>query len=957
MLELLIAHHSDIDGCKLTILSAETGVKPVSKMGAVAVAEGNGTKFTEQEMIAEYRKLIKLRDDVFANKHPVLKLSKRPANLGKSSSATGQSISAVSSSPPVPNGIHKPSFTADSQPTQHFSTHTPNHLSNPVLPNSVLPNPSNARKIPTPASAPSGIDPIFLTKSDVLVRAEIQQKRQRIERMLEEQQLHQKRLITSKKTSDQEISLSFDVTEILRKAQELVKPVKIHQNTRANEGPSSSDSFDENTYYSSQMNESTTTEEVDESGKWRPHRICRFFLKGETCRYGDNCTFSHDPALKQKLEADGSQAMDLDSVNADEQISSRPTDPPKHVLRSEMLPQPPAKEVSTESQRVAELEEQLRIAKSQLQGYSEAQASSHAKETHESQEEPAYSPPGPDEFGRDVGLREHEVRKSVFHPTQRPTTNLQATGRERPKRNEHLPSPSTNDVRVVRNHITSPIAPQPARVSPLAVAKVPQIAQIQRNHGESRRPSRASNADEMTSGQSPKASSQPVSSRKRRRGPDSGEQVRNVIPRRDVSSPEVRVKEEPTSPPLFNDSSEIRRLRQRQEPSRTLYVDTGAPQYRDFEPVLYHPRPLDLPPQAIAPDDRRPLTPLARRVITRNGQHYFANEEPDLRRVVSARQVRAPASPAPYSAQYSAPQARATRAVSQVYISPTGRGAPIHYRSSVQPQSATFVAHDRSPSPPRRTQQSPVEPAPIAMAPPPRRIMVDQWGQRFMEAPISAERQASAAPILRRSEIDPHYEPVVAHGRSVRQPQFVSVNEESRYVQRVPSPMSPGLYEYPPPERVRHPVHRRSGYYDADPYATRVEGTKVAPHSETRSASHYDKAVGPREGVVRMQSVRPTERNYELPREHIPRVQSVRPQQPRIVNLGERQEARGQGSRQVSVLGDDGAIHQVSYAMDDRPRYQYNNPVQERGGFVEEMQNVGGMYEVPGESLNRRAVQ
>ncbi|MCJ1454050.1 hypothetical protein MMC28_004400 [Mycoblastus sanguinarius] len=921
-------------------------------MAADAVTESNGPKYTEQQLIAEYLKIIKLRDDVFAGVHPTLKLPKQQVGVGKALSNPDLSPSVALSSSQLPNGVHKPS-PVNTVPAQVANPHIPTPQPNPSLSKS-----PNNQKMPTPALGSSGIDPIFLTKSDVLVRAEIHQKRQRIERTLEEQ-IHQKRVITRQKISDQESLPDFDVTDVLRRAQELVKPIKLHENIRANGAASSSDSFDERTFYSSQMNESTTTEEADESHKWRPHRICRFFLQGEHCRYGDACTFSHDPALKQRLEADGSQAMDLDSVNADEQTSSRSDDIPKPVSTNETRPHPPTKGTSATDLRVAELEEQLRIAKSQLQGLSDAPAHSQVKDSHESQEGSAYSPPGPDEFERDVELRQVEARQPATSTTMgHSSANGLPPAREYARRNENAHSPLPSNVRVVRNHITSPVAPQPARVSPLAVAKVPQISQLQRNHGESRRPSRMSNAGDVSAGQSPKVAVQPLSSRKRRRGRDSGEHTRNVVPRRDLASPEIRIKEEPVSPLSFNNGSEIRRIRPRQEGPRQLYVDTGAPQYRDQEPVFYQPRALDRPPQGFMSDDRRPLTPLARRVVSRNGQKFIANEEQDLRRVVSARQVRAPLSPAPYPVQYSAPQPRSVRAASQVYISPTGQGVPQQYKASVQPQPATYMPPDGSPSPPmRRVQYSPVGRDSIAMAPPPRHIVIDQYGNKFMEAPIPAERQVSVAPVIRRSELDPGYGQSAPRSSSVRQSQLVSVDDEGHYIRRVPSPASSGSFQYPQPNRTRQVIDQRGDVYDGDPYVMRTDGARVMEYPEARPVGRYEEVVGPREGMMRMQSARPVERQYEVPREQITRVQSVRPQQPRIVNLGERQEvSRPQVSSQVSVLEDHGSVRQVNYAVEERPRYQYADQVQGRGGYVEETQGDGGLYEVPG-SMGGRTIQ
>ena len=927
--------------------------KPALRMMASGVADRNGFSYkNKNEELVEYEKLIKLRNDVFARKNPPPKLPRQSGGLGNPSSGSGPLPLPPVSSSQMTNGIHPLSQVSNASSSPAANPYVTKPSSNPFQPKS-----PNNLKVLTPAPGSSGIDPILLTKSDVLVRAEIQQKRQRIERVLEEQ-IHQRK---KQKTFDQEALPDFDATEVLRKAQDLVKPVKMHRSSRANGAASSSDSFDEKTFYSSQV-ESTTTEEADESHKWRPHRICNFFLKGEHCRYGDACTFSHDPKLKQKLEAEGSQNMDLDSVNADEQTNPRPGKSSAHTSTNGPILGPPAKESiaaapmsQTEQkmrERIAQLEAELanRSANEQ-QARPDAIVHQHAKEMNESQDDSAYSPPGPDEFGRDVGLREAETRQPTAK--QRPfPCDVQPSARELAVRNGRSPSPLPNHVRVVRNHIISPVAPQPSRVSPLAVAKVPQVAQVQRGHGENRHLSRASNAEITSAGQSPKVSLQPLSSKKRRRGVDPQEHTRNVVPRRELGSPDVRIKDEPVSPPPFGDAVEVRQIRPRQEAPRQLYVDEAVPPYRDQEPTIYQPRAGEHPAFGQPPDDRRPLTPLARRAISRNGQRYMANEEQDLRRVVSARQVRAPISPAPHPVQYSAPQPRTTRAASQVYISSAGQPMLQQYRASVQPAPATYNPHDRSPSPPlRRMQASPYGRNPIAMAPPPRRVMIDQWGRECIEVPVNTGRQVSVAPVASRSEYDPRYEESAPH--SVRPPQLVSVDDEGQYVRRVQPPTSQPYFEYPQHRNAQVVETNSRSLPFTETHVVRNEGSHPAEYPEARLAARYAEVPEPREGIVRMQSARPVERQYEIPREQTTRVQSVRPQQPRIVQLGERPEARAQVSRQVSVFADDGPMRPMGY-VEERPRYQYASQVQDRG-YVDEMTDDGGIYEAPG-SAGRRQI-
>ena len=943
----------------------------------VAVVADSSTTFSETDLLTGYNRLISISGEIIAKKLPVTKQVNQSASLTDSRPTLGPPSTTGEPSQQRLNGTFKPSPATSIAPAPSSSLSIPKTRAN-----AFPPKPASVQKQPTLTPVSSSIDPIFLTKSSVLVKAEIYQKRQRLEKLLEEQVHKSQR----QKAVDQDALPDFDVTEVLRKAQELVKPTKLQGPSRANVTASSSDSFDENTFYSSQMDESTT-DEADESQKWRPTRICKFFFRGARCKYGNSCTFSHDPALKQKLE---SEAVDLDRNNADKQANPRQdAAPPNENLSLQNLhPKPPANRNIAEnpnSQSAAERERQLRIARLEAELRSAkaegAVIPAHSprqqeKDDHEHQEESAYSPPGPDEFGRDVGLRQNGSRHAMPVLQRYPSTGGQPPIREYTRQDRNSPSPILNNVRVVTNHIKSPVAPQPSRVSPLAVAKLPQVSQVQRDYGENQRLSRMSNTGNMSSGQSPKVTSQPRSSRKRRRGRDSGEQIRNVFPRTDHNSPAVRVKEEPISPPPFNVADPV--LRQHhfeKEAPQYLYVDTAAAERHDEQPVFYQSRPIERPSYVRPNNDGEPQTPLLRRIVSRNGQRYIANEEPELRRVVTApRPVRAPMSPAPYHVQSSAPQTRATRAASQVYLSPTGQSAPTQYRSSVQPQHPTYVARDPSPSlPVRRLQQSPVERLPTTMAPPPKRIVVDQWGNRFLEATLPVERQTSVAPVAREADYGSRYEEVIPQSTgAMRQPQFVRVRDESQFVRRAPSPSLNGFFEIP----TRGPVDES---YEERPYVSRNDGSHAAKYSDGRTVVRYEEAPEqdgrivrmrsvrptenqgeegriPDERIIRMQSVRPIRHEFEAPREQMIRVQSVRPEQPRIIRLGERQEPGRQSSRQVSVHPDSGDLRQTSYTVDGRSKRQYAPQMPTRG-YEQEFQDDGELYNGPGNGIRRVAQQ
>lgn len=906
--------------------------------------QSNGLRPTDQisKKVTEYERIIRLRDEIFANTHPRLKVSvQAPSQDRHRPVEPSPSIPA----PRAPNGVHK--LPKVDPPAASLSKDL---LAPASQPGTSLRRSSNAPNMAAPGSGSSGIDPILLTKSEVLVKAELQQKRQRIERALEEQN-NQKKVIARQRTFEQDAIPEFDVTDVLKKAHELVKPFKAPEVSGAN-GSASSDSFDDNTYYSSEMNESTTQEadRSDRSPKWRSNKACNHFLEGH-CPYAEACAFSHDPALKRREEADRYQAIDIDNVATDEQANPRPQGRVQQAPAGNATPTIPPSKLS----RIAELEEQLRLLKSQQNGAAEPTSNTHAKEP--SDDEPMYSPPDArvpglhEQLGPGSRVVEIEEVQQRRPPRRRSPFNQHLQAREYDRRHDTSPSVLQNDMRVIRNHITSPIAPQPARVSPLAVAKVPPLSQGRRNVGEDEDPFQGPRPALPSARPSSNIAVQPLSSRKRRREIDNSERARNVAPRRDLASPEVRIKDEPMSPPPFAGAREVWQPPHRQEVQRPIYIDNDPHQSRNRRVISNH-RPLDRPAEGYIPGEPRPTTPVVRRVVSRAGHRFEPYGEPDLRRVVSARQVRAPLSPVE---QYAVPHPASARAASQVYLPPSSMARD--YRVSVQPQPVMYPGHDRSPSPIiRQVRATPLARDPIPMAPPARRIIQDEFGNRYIEAPLPPERHTSIAPVRRASEFAPRYGEVVQRSASVRDPQ-VEAYDESQYAPRAPSPTSPRYVGYAPPVRGRPVIDRESGIvYDEDGYAIPREGVRMVEFPNTRPVGHYEENTRPREVITRMQSVRPVSNQYDHSREQVARVQSVHPEPDRIISLRGRRDLVPQASRQVSVRPEDVYARPLNYAVEERPQYHYADGLRDRRFVEDEVLNENNIYEAPG-SAGRRPLQ
>ncbi|KAI4201570.1 MAG: hypothetical protein LQ350_003185 [Teloschistes chrysophthalmus] len=846
--------------------------------------------------LAQNEKIIQIRDQVFAGTHPRLKLlAPLPSVKHSQPSSTPRNVGNDSHDSPsnLGRGLHPPS------------------LSN--LQSRTSPNPAPV------ASSASGIDPIFLTKSDVLVRAETQQRRQRIERVLADQ-VKERQASSKQRSFDHEDLPGFDVTEALRKAQELVKPVKFSEISGANGNASASDSFDENTFYSSQMNDSTP-EAVDKSDQpvaASAKQDCKFFLRGENCPYGDQCTYAHDASKRRSTRGPIAQVQNVNQNEADSQTLS-------DVIRDHQQQHSLNQTASiSQAERIAQLEAQLMALQGKQSGPNNNTFRPPVLDTRIAQEaqeeESIYSPPDAfppkstdvsstrqrdrvfqcrrcsEKFPSNSKLHHHvaalhtrlngdntpetPISMRTRQQQRRIPAHGEAPDREYPGRENRVRSPIFNEGRIVRNQITSPVAPQPARVSPLAVSRIPPIPQHERLVNEDDSPFENGTRSEK---------GQPSNPKKRRRVPEPGEKVRNVIPRREPPSPEIRIKEEPMSPAPLTEPIDRWEARGRQDRG-PVYLDEVSPRYHDQERIIHRPGIID--------------RPSARYVLDGYPPAPASVHEPDLRRIVSTRQARAPVVG---SERYSSPQLP-QRAASHVYIPRQEAEPPRQYRQSIQPEVMPYMDRDVAASP------RPHE-VPTMMAPPPRRIVVDQYGNRFYEQeimPMPRPRQQSLAAYARPTEYsDQSFQAPASRPSIVRIPQAIEDGRESNYIPNGP-PSPPGRYiEYLSPAHHRQPVERGPElFYGSNAPIRRDEGVRMIEYPHHTSGRYEE--MRPAEGIARMSSVRPVSHQYEGGPERVSRVQSVHPEGRRVVSLGS--EMVPSGTRHMSVRPDDAYARTIEYA-------------------------------------------
>ncbi|KAJ0289659.1 hypothetical protein COL940_001300 [Colletotrichum noveboracense] len=199
----------------------------------------------ELYQLQQCERIIQFRDAILAGAHPRIKV---PANLAKQTPAFANASLSNPSTPAKDSA-------AVGQPDQSGGFQLVANTQNASLPGlgNLLPTNANLPQRPY-GSGNTEINPIFLEKSDDLIKAEIQLQRQRLERALRDE-VDQRRAAV-KASAQAEPLADIDLSDVLSKALTLVQATTtmpanamLAANTSA-----ASDSFDENSYYSSQHN-------------------------------------------------------------------------------------------------------------------------------------------------------------------------------------------------------------------------------------------------------------------------------------------------------------------------------------------------------------------------------------------------------------------------------------------------------------------------------------------------------------------------------------------------------------------------------------------------------------------------------------------------------------------------------------------------------------------------------
>ncbi|KAJ9619276.1 hypothetical protein H2203_008605 [Taxawa tesnikishii (nom. ined.)] len=518
-------------------------------MAAAAVTNGYRPSDGDAELSAFYREMLQLRADVLAGKHPRIKLpesvvaqlrSPSPARISQPPNANAQpflsnghanGLGAAARGSANDDGLeYEPA--PRSAATSAFNAPPPNESAAPSRP--------AARHISS-----SGFDPILLQKAPIVIQEELRQKRQRIERSLKDAYDQRRQSSARSKDTDAESASLLALSEILQKALRLVKPIS-GLKSAANKRKASSSSFDTNSYYSSQVN---------------------------------------DWSSEQSSNGRESEAAAVDATGPSAQTAS---------IKARQSQTDTASNVPLTKNPASELEGLQRQAYTTLQpdGRSVHDKGPHfytnePDEVYEAEkEESDYSPPAADAFVTDADGEAMDTDDGMF-----PSPTSSGTVFEFPPDDEEYEpqsfvtvpdEPPSPDVPVIRNHLTQIAAPQPARVSPLTVAKVPRLNQSQASSHQSNKgashvqvpqfgaagaiaeASSASASPRNSGRQSPmsgrtrakRPARKPRQSRKRKREVEAAAVISGPSKKaRDVrarpQSPEMYIKDEPVSPLHF----------------------------------------------------------------------------------------------------------------------------------------------------------------------------------------------------------------------------------------------------------------------------------------------------------------------------------------------------------------------------------------------------------------------
>ncbi|RFU35617.1 hypothetical protein B7463_g688, partial [Scytalidium lignicola] len=840
--------------------------------GAVATVPANGASLTADELreILECDRIVRFRDAVLSGTHPRIKV---PYHLARNVSSP-LSPALRTSAAAAPSGVST-RLTSGLPQLQDSTAFTPK----PPF-NQRAAVEEHARSISTKPTR-SEIDPVLLEKSDGLIRAEIMLQRQKLERALRDQ-IEQQRLTARALLQTSESLPDFDISDVFAKALTIVQPISSTSDMETAVGAqaSANDSFDENSFYSSQHDTpgpSTSSEgQKDQSDS---------FSRGVTStdqRPVESSSTPHQIADQETVTS----GLSLSTDNLAAQSSSQ-----SQSLRSQHL------------QRTTDYMEQNQTVCGTRFSASGVPIESDTRIPN---------------LNRPKSIQNHStVQDESIAPSNNPQTaiqiHVQNTATELLKQALEGEEPSP----LIRAHNLSPVAPRPARVSPLATARNPPILQHPIPIDEAP-PAQVVALRSEPAGVSSSTDSSPRDAKGAGKKKERKKKRRRAASKDNADQPDSPyIKPEPRSPSPFGVVPLPRpqkRLRQGGQHATELNYDEPRYDQRveelDRPPVQQFRESLRRPAYDRYPEDprtasSRPSYHAVDAYDTVPNYHTVDRVEEGYVRTSDGQYPRRPRSPTVYAVPYASDEGRIVRATSHAVVDRRLHDEPRYYRESQIPPRASVRPDadlERSRSPIIRERRSP-----IPMGPPrqPVRVVVDEYGREYIEpGPVPVMRQSVAPPIRPR---DPEFYYERAPMRSVSSRVPIEYEENGVIYRRASPAIPPPRRVITQPEYISQPEYRsyRQREYSVRPVAPPGEEYIQIRRPETREMSHFEGA--PREYIPRAAtSFRPPPERHEMAREYVPRLQSVRPEPPlREYAASVRPEARRemvtQSQREYSV--------------------------------------------------------
>ncbi|KAI0161679.1 hypothetical protein GGR52DRAFT_133879 [Hypoxylon sp. FL1284] len=821
--------------------------------------------------IREYQKVIQFRDTIVSGKHPRIKVSKPiVANPQQSDSLATErvapSTSAHAHAQPFAPSLN--AFRADNLHSFKANSQQPSVVVATTGPTSAAPGltrPDKAGAGHISHGKPGGS------------KAELQRRRQLIEQEIKAQDGK-----ASPKTALQNADnqTGFDLSDIWAKALTLVQATTSQPPSHAINSSDSGDSFDDNTFYSSR-HDTPDTQPSPRTQNAAPEDVQMPDITAPARQGAPHAPQQNSPFLARR-------PVPPLSYQADAGRSAQPVQATSSSLQAQLSIQQPRLE--------ARLEE-ARLSSGNLVAPIHDHAVDRPPNTRREGDLTTQSRQSREVEAQAIGLGSAAPSRS---------DNSGNAGSDQPSHyghfqaQHHLP-PSTRfgQQPLVRAHDLSPFAPQPAHVSPLAIANQPrmsvsgpeisilpgapaQVAALRQERGAITSPESSPQGDK---GGKKKNNKKKNKRKAETKAPDT------------PTSPQIKL--EPLSPsplaaPQF--ARPEKRLRSATRPEQELVVGYDEPRIERPAPAFhreeYAPthvrRERGYGLEAI--DD--PYTRVRQSVVPtgqRLDRAVYEERQPDGAAVQYVRRVQ---SPFGYAAPYGAGESRPLRSASYS-VNPQYQEVPTYQRDG-RMSTRPYVDRARSRSPVIIERRSPAMAPP---APPPARIIVDQYGREYADPRTSTISRQSVAPereivygrrpmrVPSRMPAETFEQdgvfyrrasPVYAPRRVITQPEYGFDYGSYRERDYSAQPLFPLAQDYAPirgaterrvPEEIpRDYLARTTSVRPAEavPYYGRVDGMRPeVPPRQYAASVHPEVRAAP---AIREHSVRPAERNAPVER-------------------------------------------------------------------------------------------